>query len=120
MSTKTLSLAIDWDAIKRQLVIKCPNQLDIHSVGQLWQSAFDALQKYQPQQIMVEAQKVSYCDSAGISFLLELKKHQQTQNRQFSLLNLNPRFQQLLDKIEAIPVNMKHTETEHLSFIARL
>jgi len=111
---------IDWQVGKKQLIINCPSQLNIHSVTQLWQAAFAAIEKYHPHELIVDAQAVDYCDSAGISFLLELKNQQQKHKRQFSLQNLNPNFQQLFEKIEAIPVKPKQQDVIKLSFIASI
>ncbi len=96
------TIKMDFDANKDILSFHPQGRLDIDAVASSWQPVLDALKQHAPQTLIIDAKAVDYCDSSGASFLLELQHQQGT--RAFSLVNLDPLFQPLIDAISAVKV----------------
>jgi phospholipid/cholesterol/gamma-HCH transport system permease protein len=79
---------------KLRLVVK--GKLDTQGVGSLWSQAVRKIAELEPQTLEVDASQIEYCDGAGVAFLLELKRRQEQDNRQFQIEGLKPEFSQLM------------------------
>ena len=87
------------------LTITLPRRIDMQVTSALWERYLALQKKYKPNQLIVEANAVDYCDGAGIALLLELEKRQTQQNHKFTLENLATQFITLLQ-------TTRHTTTE--------
>jgi phospholipid/cholesterol/gamma-HCH transport system permease protein len=97
---------IDYNVIEKdnlQMVIS--GRLDAETVAPLWPQAVNKLVKIKPAVLEVQADKIDYCDGAGIALLIELKRKQQQKDRAFKLHDLKPQFQQLLEIFDPGPVD---------------
>lgn len=84
---------------KECLAFDLSGTLDIHSTAQIWQQCINAQEKFKPKQIIINAEKLEYCDGAGLALLSELKARQTAINQTCEINNLLPRLQKLLDMI---------------------
>ncbi|MBN2689327.1 MAG: ABC transporter permease [Gammaproteobacteria bacterium] len=78
-----------------QLGIIIGGRLDFSNTAKIWQEAFDAL-KNNPKEVIINAEKLEYCDGAGIALLLEIKKRQTEAARGFQLIGLNEEIRALM------------------------
>jgi phospholipid/cholesterol/gamma-HCH transport system permease protein len=107
--------SIDYNVDKDNgLKITLTGKLNIETVGSLWRKAFAKLDEVRPKSVHVDASGVEYCDSAGIAFLLELKRKQQTTESRIEIQGLRDEFQQLFDMFTLDQVN--EPVREKLSF----
>jgi phospholipid/cholesterol/gamma-HCH transport system permease protein len=72
-------------------------RLDADSIGGLWRMAQQVLEQSKPKSLIVDAQKVAYCDGAGVSLLLNLSHYQKSAQADFKIQGLQERFQQLME-----------------------
>jgi len=79
------------------LTLTIRGTLDSMSVGQAWREAFRALEQFKPRRLVVDASQMTYCDGAGAALLLELRRHQMTNQGYLEIRGLKPEFQELLD-----------------------
>ena len=82
-----------------RLAIELSGRLDIHSTASIWKQCLNAQEKFKPKKIIVDAEKLEYCDSAGLALLSELKTRQTTAKQICEINHLQPRLQKLLDMI---------------------
>lgn len=116
MAVSNFKMGFDFN--KQSLTLTLQGRLDIDAVASSWDEAFHALKQHAPHNLIVDAKAVDYCDSSGASFLLELQ-HQQG-GRAFSLMNLDPVFQPLIDAISAVKVESKETRYRSYGFVTGL
>ena len=109
---------MDIDTNRQGLSLTLAGRLDIDAVASFWQEALNAIKQHAPQTLIVDAKAVDYCDSSGVSFLLELQ-HQQGK-RVFSLVNLDPLFQPLIDAISSVKVDNKKINHASYGFVTEL
>lgn len=76
--------------------INLNGKLNIHAVTHIWQQCSKYLARM-PQSIIINAEKITDCDGAGLAFFTELYQTQQKTNHKFSLQNLAPKFQELFN-----------------------
>jgi phospholipid/cholesterol/gamma-HCH transport system permease protein len=103
MNSNAIDLKIEQDSSAQSLSFLLVGELNIDAVANLWKQCMSKLDAVKPNSLIVNAEGLSYCDSAGISFLLELKKYQRSQNKQFELTGLAEQFVKLFDIVEKIP-----------------
>jgi len=87
---------IDYKIGKDSLKLTIRGRLDADSVSQMWSEAINKLSDTQPSLLEVDCTDVEYCDGAGAALLLQLKRSQEKENRQFLIKGLKTEFAQLI------------------------
>ncbi len=87
---------IDYKLDGENLKIVIQGRLDADSVGRIWPEAIKRLSNTRPAVLEVDAAEIEYCDGVGAALLLQLKKRQEKENRQFLIKDLRPEFEQLI------------------------
>lgn len=78
------------------LRLSLKGRLDSQTTGAVWRSAQHYLSIYHhPQNLIVDAGGVTYCDVTGIGLILELQHQQEKRKASFELQNLAQRFERL-------------------------
>ncbi len=77
------------------LTLLLKGRLDSSSTGALWREATKAART--PEELIVDATGVTYCDLSGIGLLVDLRRRQAEAGRPFLLRGLPPDAQRLLD-----------------------
>ncbi|MHC4238725.1 MAG: STAS domain-containing protein [Planctomycetota bacterium] len=89
--------SVDYEMLKEgRLRVIMRGSLDTDTTGQLWPEVVRKVAEANPETLAVDAGAVEYCDGAGISLLLELKRRQEQKNGQFQIEGLKPKFSQLM------------------------
>lgn len=83
----------DW------LLFTFAGRLDACSVAVLWHPVLQMLQKRRPGKVTVKGEEIEYCDSAGISLLLEFECLQQQADGDIEIVGLRPEYRQMLDRV---------------------
>lgn len=99
MDQNKTATVIFTESNHERLAIELAGHLDIHSTTQIWLQCIHAQEKFQPKNIIIDAEKLEYCDGAGLALLSELKARQTAIQQSCEIKNLQPRFQKLLDMI---------------------
>ena len=79
------------------LIFSINGALDTSNTGQAWRRALDLLQRHQPERLIVDATRLTYCDGAGAALLLELRRRQESRRQQYEIQSLDPAYHSLLD-----------------------
>lgn len=88
---------IDFDVSEGgKLKVILAGRLDLESIGGFWGKAFAKLSEIKPKLLEIDANKVDYCDGAGIGFLLELKRRQQSRTGDVQIDGLSEELGQLM------------------------
>jgi phospholipid/cholesterol/gamma-HCH transport system permease protein len=74
-------------------------RLDMDSVAKLWQPCLLAMQERKPKELILDLKGVDYCDGAGIALFQVLEKQQLKNNHAYSIVNLQPDLQRLLESV---------------------
>ncbi|MBU1558288.1 MAG: MlaE family lipid ABC transporter permease subunit [Gammaproteobacteria bacterium] len=98
------------------LIITLSGRLDMKTVPILWQSCIDAQEKHHPAQLILEAEKVTYCDGAGVALFRALQKRQEDAKATFQINHLDPQFQQLMQAVQHKATAQQMNEHEPLPF----
>ncbi len=81
------------------LVLRLTGRLDTDSTGAIWREAMRLSRAGGAGDLLVDATGVEYCDGAGASLILALRRNQEAAGRGFTLRGLRPEYRQLLDMI---------------------
>jgi phospholipid/cholesterol/gamma-HCH transport system permease protein len=81
------------------LVLLLAGRLDTASTGAIWREAMQLTRAGGAGDLLVDASAVDYCDGAGASLILALRRNQEAAGRGFALRGLRPEYRQLLDMI---------------------
>ena len=81
------------------LVLQLAGRLDTASTGAVWREAMRLTRGGSAGDLFVDASGVEYCDGAGASLILALRRNQEASGRGFTLRGLRPEYRQLLDMI---------------------
>ena len=87
------------------MTITLKGQLDSKTTGKIWRDNLSILDKKRPNNLIVDASGLVYCDGSGTGLLVELKRRQLVQGSQFELRGLADEFNQifnLLDTTESL------------------
>jgi phospholipid/cholesterol/gamma-HCH transport system permease protein len=79
------------------LILSINGALDTSSTGQAWRHALQLLHEHQPQRVIVDATRLTYCDGAGAALFLELRRRQESRRGRYEIQSLDPAYQSLLD-----------------------
>lgn len=88
---------IDYKILEQgnlQVILK--GRFDAENTAPLWRSAVNKVEKTRPDELIVDAAGVEYCDATGIGLLLELKRKQQSRRGKIQIRGLKPQFEQLM------------------------
>jgi phospholipid/cholesterol/gamma-HCH transport system permease protein len=86
----------DYKFDKESLKLTIKGGLDADAVGRIWSEAVKKISDAKPSVLEVDAAGIEYCDGTGAALLLQLKKRQEKENRQFLLKDLKPEFEKLI------------------------
>jgi phospholipid/cholesterol/gamma-HCH transport system permease protein len=89
-------VSTDYKIDKSSLKLTVKGRLDADAVGEIWPEAIRKLSESKPSVLEIDASDVEYCDGTGAALLLQLKKRQEREKRQFLLKDLKPEFEQLI------------------------
>ncbi len=79
------------------LVLSLSGRLDATTIAAIWQDAVEKVDNAARPRLILQAEKVEYCDGAGVGLLVELCCRQHRQGGAFELQGLRPEFRQLFD-----------------------
>jgi phospholipid/cholesterol/gamma-HCH transport system permease protein len=79
------------------LIFSINGPLDAGTTGQAWRAALQALRRSNPNRVIVDAARLTYCDGAGAALLLELQRRQQARRGSYEIRSLNAAAQSLLE-----------------------
>ncbi len=79
------------------LTLALSGRLDMKTSGNLWREALHILEEMKPMGIVIDASDVSYCDGAGVAFIVKLQQYMARLGREVSIHGLQERFRSLLD-----------------------
>ncbi|MCA9409450.1 MAG: MlaE family lipid ABC transporter permease subunit [Candidatus Omnitrophica bacterium] len=85
-----------------KLKLSLSGRMDANSLGQLWTELIGLVKERNPQQLVIDAAGITYCDGAGVGFFLECMHWQQTKQGVCTVDNLRPEFQKLLDTFSSL------------------
>ncbi len=106
------------ESTDKLIKIQLGGELSVHSSASVWQKFLDLQKQYQPEQFIIDANDIQYCDGAGVSLLIELREQQLNSNKQFSVLGLPQQFADLYKIISDLPTNTKpQNREEQISLI---
>ncbi len=115
---------LDWnqhfDDQQSLLKLSFAGTLSIDTVNQVWQSCFNLLRKDKPSKVDIDLSKVSYCDSAGVGFLLRLKAWQAEQNQQCEWHGLSEQFQPLVTLLTNRAIEPESVITKRESVVVNI
>ncbi|MCK4869929.1 MAG: MlaE family lipid ABC transporter permease subunit [Gammaproteobacteria bacterium] len=97
------------DANSERVVVAFAGRLDLDSVADYWRRCLKLLDLHTPEIFAVDVSGLSYCDSAAIALLLEIKKRQSEAEREFELKGLTARHEELINAI----TNSSHKPSDH-------
>lgn len=97
------------DASSERVVVAFAGRLDLDSVADYWRRCLNLLDLHAPEIFAVDVSGLTYCDSAAIALLLEIKKQQSIADREFELKGLTAHHEELINAITASP----HKPAEH-------
>ncbi len=95
LSQANLSHAALSQGDGRRLVFE--GTLDAASLGQIWPRAVRVLEEHRPQDLIVDAAGVTYCDGAGVGLLVELRRLQEERGGSIEIEGLADETQRLLE-----------------------
>jgi phospholipid/cholesterol/gamma-HCH transport system permease protein len=72
-------------------------RLDANTTGRLWREAQHIFEQSKPIRVVIDASEVSYCDGAGIAFLVKLQQNQTRTGGDVTIHGLQEEFRRLLD-----------------------
>lgn len=94
---------------------------DSDTTGRWWRRGRQLLSESNPRRVVIDASEVSYCDGAGVAFLVDLEQSQARTGGEVVIRGLQEEFQRLLDIYGHIPRERPpERRREALSFIERI
>jgi anti-anti-sigma factor len=72
-------------------------RLDANTTGKLWRDAQHLFEHSNPIRAMIDASEVSYCDGAGVAFLVTLRQYQTQTGGQVTIHGLQEEFRRWTD-----------------------
>jgi phospholipid/cholesterol/gamma-HCH transport system permease protein len=79
------------------LTLLIRGRLDANTTGKLWRDAQHILEQSTPIRVVLDASEVSYCDGAGVAFLVTLQQYQARTGGEVTIHGLREEFRRLLD-----------------------
>src|SRR3954468_6441656 len=78
------------------LTLAIAGRLDSDTTGTIWPAATEAVAAALVPQILIDASRLEYCDSAGIALLAQLRHQQQQKGGDFEIFGLRSEIGDLL------------------------
>ncbi len=100
LSQANLSHAALSQGDGRRLVFE--GTLDAASLGQIWPRAVRVLEEHRPQNLIVDAAGVTYCDGAGVGLLVELRRLQEDRGGSIEIEGLAEKTKRLLEPFSRV------------------
>jgi phospholipid/cholesterol/gamma-HCH transport system permease protein len=72
-------------------------RLDANTTGRLWREALHILEQSNPIRVVIDASEVSYCDGAGVAFIVKLQQYQARTSGDVTIHGLQEEFRRLVD-----------------------
>jgi phospholipid/cholesterol/gamma-HCH transport system permease protein len=94
------------------LTLKLVGRLDATTTGKAWQKALGLLEQEKPQDIVIDAEGMTYCDLSGIGLLLELKRRQMRVGSEIEIRGLRPEFHELLTLFDPMEFDEPESKTD--------
>lgn len=88
---------LSFQKTQTQLVISISGGLDLTSLAYLWDKVLEIQSKHASEVLVLDASKISYCDSAGAALILELRRRQVAANKKFYLQSPNDELQKIVN-----------------------
>jgi phospholipid/cholesterol/gamma-HCH transport system permease protein len=79
------------------LTLLMTGRLDANTTGRLWREAQHILEQSKPIRVVIDASEVTYCDGAGVAFIVELQQYQARTGGDVTIHGLQEEFRRLLD-----------------------
>lgn len=79
------------------LTLLMRGRLDANTTGKLWRDAQHILEQSKPIRVVLDASEVSYCDGAGVAFIVKLQQYQACTGGDVTIHGLREEFRRLLD-----------------------
>jgi len=79
------------------LTLLITGRLDANTIGRLWREAQYILDQSKPIRVVIDASNVSYCDGAGVAFIVKLQQYQARTGGDVTIHGLQEEFRRLLD-----------------------
>jgi phospholipid/cholesterol/gamma-HCH transport system permease protein len=102
MGINTVQVAIDKTDLQNIKII-ISGRLDYKTTANIWQQCLDLQDHFKPKALIVNIEKINYCDGAGIGLLLELEKLQKTDQNNLQIVGLSSRLKKLMAMISEKP-----------------
>ncbi|MBW2271828.1 MAG: ABC transporter permease [Deltaproteobacteria bacterium] len=83
-----------------RFVLDFNGRLDSNSTGRAWRQAMKALDDQRPNDLVIEAGGLDYCDGSGAALLVALRERQQASGGGFDLRGLRAEFASLIEMLE--------------------
>ncbi len=77
------------------LRLRINGRLDVYSTGEVWNDSVSAIKKSRPDNLVIDAKGIDYCDASGIALLINLKLHQEKRGGSFQIEGLSTDLQKL-------------------------
>ncbi len=120
-SQQKSSVNISTEKSGLSLLLKIEGQLDANSVPKIWDDTLDIVRTNSSKNITIDASKLTYCDTSGISLFVKICKIQEKKGAEFEIINLSDEFRQLFDLYTAEEIVPKEAEAiEQMNFIEHL
>jgi phospholipid/cholesterol/gamma-HCH transport system permease protein len=79
------------------LTLLLTGRLDANTTGRLWREAQHILEETKPIRVVIDASEVTYCDGAGVAFIVKLQQYQVRTGGDMTIHGLQEEFRRLLD-----------------------
>ncbi|OGT30967.1 MAG: hypothetical protein A3E87_08290 [Gammaproteobacteria bacterium RIFCSPHIGHO2_12_FULL_35_23] len=112
--------AVELEVNDQCLKILFSGILNIDTVATLWEKCLQLFTTHVRQHLIIDAQRISYCDSAGVSLFLQLKESQLARKGQFELLGLADKYQHLFNLIENLTTKPIQSEKISLPLLSQI
>ncbi|MDX9701946.1 MAG: ABC transporter permease [Candidatus Auribacterota bacterium] len=83
-------------ANREKLCVILEGDLCADSLGNIWDDVVKKIDSLKPALLVVDAVKIKYCDGAGVSFLLDLKRRQAQHNGNCEIESLSKEYRNLM------------------------
>jgi len=88
----------EWD--DGRLLVQLSGKVDSYNSGFLYSSITRQIKKKAPEEVIIDASKVEYCDIAGVALFSWLLSQQEKKSYKLSIEHLREDFQSLLERLE--------------------
>ncbi|MBX9704709.1 MAG: MlaE family lipid ABC transporter permease subunit [Gammaproteobacteria bacterium] len=105
---------------QQRLIFRFDGELSVHTTAAIWEQCFAEIAAQKPQQLILDAKLLTYCDGAGINLLCALKKHQITLQRYCQLENLTPKLQKLVQVFSEADITTTQHTVPHEKWLTSL